>query len=83
MLNNLEEYVIWKEIIAMSSIAKYIKNPYRIFLPLAARGWFKTMDDEKYLKLMFRARMGRKLNLKNPQIFNEKVQWLKLYDRKP
>ena len=67
----------------MSSIAKYIKNPYRIFLPLAARGWFKTMDDEKYLKLMFRARMGRKLNLKNPQTFNEKLQWLKLYDRKP
>lgn len=27
--------------------------------------------------------MGRKLNLKNPQTFNEKLQWLKLYNRKP
>ena len=27
--------------------------------------------------------MGKKLNLKNPQTFNEKLQWLKLYDRKP
>src|SRR5699024_2612752 len=28
------------------------------------------------------AKMGKKLNLNNPQTFNEKIQWLKLYDRK-
>lgn len=27
--------------------------------------------------------MGYKLDLNNPQTFNEKLQWLKLYDRKP
>lgn len=27
--------------------------------------------------------MGRSLNLKNPQSYNEKLQWLKLYDRNP
>ena len=27
--------------------------------------------------------MGYKLNLKKPQTFNEKIQWLKLYDRNP
>ncbi len=27
--------------------------------------------------------MGKKLNLKNPKTFNEKLQWLKLYDRRP
>lgn len=27
--------------------------------------------------------MGKKLDLKNPQTFNEKLQWLKLYDRCP
>ena len=26
--------------------------------------------------------MGKKLNLKNPKTYNEKLQWLKLYDRK-
>ena len=67
----------------MRKIKKYIENPYRIFLPLASRGYFDRMPDEKYLKLMFRARTGRKLKLKNPQTFNEKLQWLKLYDRKP
>lgn len=32
---------------------------------------------------MYWARMGKRLNLKDPQTFNEKLQWLKLYDRKP
>ena len=27
--------------------------------------------------------MGKPLNLKNPQTFNEKIQWLKIHDRKP
>jgi len=27
--------------------------------------------------------MGKKLDLKDPQTFNEKLQWLKLYDRRP
>ena len=43
----------------------------------------KKMSDEKYIKLKFYASLGRKLNLDNPKTFNEKLQWLKLYDRKP
>lgn len=39
--------------------------------------------DKLYLELMFRLKMKYPLNLKNPQTFNEKLQWLKLYDRKP
>lgn len=41
------------------------------------------MPDEAYLRLKYRIRMGKRLNLKNPRTFNEKMQWLKLYDRKP
>ena len=44
--------------------------------------FFSFMPDDIYLKLMYRIRMGKKLNLDNPQTFNEKLQWLKLYDRK-
>lgn len=43
----------------------------------------KFISDTIYLKLCFRLRMGKNLNLKNPQSFNEKLQWLKLYDRNP
>lgn len=41
------------------------------------------IPDKVYLKLIFRKKMNKKLNLKNPKTFNEKLQWLKLYDRRP
>lgn len=43
------------------------------------KGW----DDERYLKLVYRLRTGRPLDLENPKTFNEKLQWLKLHDRNP
>lgn len=67
---------------SMSKINEYIINPYKIFATLAARGFFNNMSDEQYLKLMFRATMGTKLDFKNPKTFNEKLQWLKIYNRK-
>lgn len=39
--------------------------------------------DEPYLKVQFRLLMGKKLNLKSPSTYSEKLQWLKLYDRRP
>lgn len=41
------------------------------------------IPDKLYLKLKFRQRTGKRLNLREPRTFNEKLQWLKLYDRKP
>lgn len=41
------------------------------------------LPDKLYLKLKYYQRMGKKLNLDNPKTFNEKLQWLKLYDRNP
>lgn len=46
-------------------------------------GLFDLIPDEPYLKLMFRLKMGKSLDLNNPKTFNEKLQWLKLHDRKP
>lgn len=43
----------------------------------------RLMSDKAYLKLQYRAHIGHPLNLKDPKGFNEKLQWLKLYDRKP
>ena len=36
-----------------------------------------------YLKLLYKAATGEKCDLKHPVTFNEKLQWLKLHDRKP
>lgn len=41
------------------------------------------LSDKLYLKLLFRHRMGYPLDLDNPKTFNEKLQWLKLYNRNP
>ena len=41
----------------------------------------RIIPDKTYLKIVFRIKVGKKLNLKNPKTFNEKLQWLKLYDR--
>lgn len=41
------------------------------------------LSDEAYLKFAFRAKVGKKLDLKDPKTYNEKLQWLKLYNRKP
>ena len=32
---------------------------------------------------MYRIRMGKELDLDDPKTFTEKIQWLKLNDRKP
>lgn len=41
------------------------------------------IPDKCYLKMMYQVRLGKKLDLKHPISFDEKLQWLKLYDRKP
>ena len=35
------------------------------------------------LKILFRLKQGYRLNLKKPKTFNEKLQWIKLYDKNP
>ena len=67
----------------MIDIKKSIHDPWTLFPYVAAYfRWFRWMNDELYLKLMYRAKMGKRLNLDNPQTYNEKIQWLKLFDQK-
>lgn len=54
----------------------------RVITHFAAKNIIK-MHDKKYLEYKYELIMGKKLNLENPKTFNEKLQWLKLYDRNP
>ncbi len=65
------------------NIKDIIKRPQLLFLTLGHREWFNWMSDRSYLKIAFKARMGKSLNLANPLSYNEKLQWLKLYNRQP
>lgn len=62
---------------------KYLTDEDYRFLVNSGKGVYDSMSDEEYLKRVFKASIGRKLDLENPQTFNEKLQWLKLYDRRP
>lgn len=67
----------------MNKVLQLIKDKKYRFLVMNRIGITRFMSDKKYLKLMFMYRMGKRLDLENPKTFNEKLQWLKLYDRKP
>lgn len=41
------------------------------------------LPDKMMLQIMYRMRLHSKLDLNHPKTFNEKMQWIKLYDRKP
>lgn len=41
------------------------------------------VPDKAFLKMRYRMLFSKKLNLHNPTTFNEKLQWLKLYNRQP
>lgn len=64
-------------------IVETLRNPYKLVVILGNRGYLNWVNDKVYLKLMYRSYMKKKLNLDNPKTFNEKLQWLKLYNRNP
>lgn len=38
----------------------------------------RFIPDETYLKIIYRLKVGKRLNLDNPQTYTEKLQWLKI-----
>lgn len=66
----------------MSKLVRAIMSPKRILIYFLNKG-AKLFSDKRFLKMKFRLEMGQKLDLDNPKTFNEKLQWLKLYNRKP
>lgn len=65
------------------SFLQKLIDPKYMFLYIANKGYLDFLPDKIYLKLRFLASMDKNLNLVNPKTFNEKLQWLKLYDRNP
>lgn len=67
----------------LNKILKYFLDSGYRFLVNADMGAYHSMDDETFLKKKFKLTIGHDLNLNNPTTYNEKLQWLKLYDRNP
>lgn len=66
-----------------NKIKGYLTHPLKLFVFVQNRCNYKILPDSWYLKILYKVRTGKKLNLNNPQSFNEKLQWLKLNCREP
>lgn len=60
-----------------------IKHPWIFINYLNQTGMRVILPDKLVIQCCYRSEMGKKLNLKSPRTFNEKLQWLKLHDRNP
>lgn len=58
-------------------------NPYKIVLWVLNHFPNIILNDRLYLQIRYYCSRRRRLNLVNPQTFNEKLQWMKLYNRNP
>lgn len=43
----------------------------------------RAIPDRLYIAIRYRIALRKSINWKNPQTYNEKIQWMKLYDRNP
>lgn len=65
------------------TVISLLKRPQLIKYLFVKKYPWLISDDRKYIEFIWKYRMTYPLNLDNPQTYNEKLQWLKLYDRKP
>lgn len=68
--------------VLIRKINTVIKKPQTIFIKIL-EVLSPLLGDKIYIEILFRLKVGYKLNLNNPRTFNEKLQWLKLYYRNP
>ena len=65
----------------INKILKHITDVNFILRYMLSFKIFGFLPDKLYLKIKYRLNIKKKLNLKNPQTFNEKINYLKLYNR--
>lgn len=64
-------------------VYKAIHNPRKAALYLFEHLPTQVFSDRLYISIVYWLNLGKKLDLDSPVTFNEKLQWLKLYNRNP
>lgn len=67
----------------MLNVRRLLSSPRSFILSMNNHGLLNFLSDRTNIACMYYASFGKHLNLKTPASFNEKMQWLKLYDRNP
>ena len=66
-----------------NKVRRYLKDPFYALGYDMIERHPRMMSDKYYLSVLWKMKMGYELDWNNPKTFNEKLQWLKLYDRRP
>lgn len=61
----------------------YAFSPIGQFSLMRRLGFYDQLDDRSFIERMYKAYEGKQINLECPKELNEKIQWLKLYNRNP
>ncbi len=70
----------------MASIKRgldYLIHNRAQFCDSVVKNLLRFLPDKLYLSLRYRFQIGHWIDWKNPKTFTEKIQWLKVYNRKP
>lgn len=67
----------------IQSALQMLKSDRSAFMAAIIQNFFRWLPDKTYLQLLYRFKMGHRLDLNHPKTFTEKIQWLKLYNRRP
>ena len=54
---------------------QYLQYIFRVFR-------FSGLNDKDFCDLKFSKKYGKNIDFENPKTFNEKIQWLKIYDKR-
>lgn len=76
--SNIKQKNSWKELNIYKPYYDIPRNQYNYSIISSLNQVYKKSVKEKWLKIM-----KKPLNLDNPKTFNEKMQWLKLYNSLP
>lgn len=66
----------------MNKYVKLLTDREFRFWVLSKYGVYNWMSDEEHIRRKYLYRFGAEINLENPRTYNEKLQWLKLHDRR-
>ena len=68
--------------VTIEKIKDNLKNPHWFFMTLGGK-YLRWMSDKAYLSFFYRVFWHKKINWEDPQLFTEKLLWLKLYNQRP
>lgn len=67
----------------IEKIKRFVERPARLPIGIMLRYAHAFHNQKALVKGLYWMAFGKQLNLKNPKTFNEKTQWLKVYDHNP